>query len=100
MGDVGEPALGGLGPFLGAGRVLARRAHGFERGARRFVRSCARNLAPGRLGGGGAAARAGPMASSAGRAARSAGGRGNSASVGWVAAALGLASADSICVIS
>ena len=31
--DLGEPALGALEPLLGAGGVLARRAHGLERGA-------------------------------------------------------------------
>ena len=31
--DVGEPALGALEAFLGAGQFLARGAGGFERGA-------------------------------------------------------------------
>ncbi len=59
VADVGEPPLGGLMAFLGAGRFLARRPHGFERGAGRPVGRGERILALGQLVGGRTAARLG-----------------------------------------
>ena len=55
MGDIGEPALAALEALLGARGLLARRAHGLERGARGAVGFGKRVLACGQMIGGGAA---------------------------------------------